>query len=84
MDEELNVDPKYKEAYNTGYLLAKEKPDVFQQMPESIDKNNPYNHGLLAGKRQYEAEQAKAYFKSFDRGDSKDRGKNKGDKGIKK
>lgn len=80
MDEELTVDPKYKQAYNNGYILAKHEPQLFKQIESSLDKDSP----LLAGKQQYEkekgAEKAKDYFKSFDRGDGKDRDKDKGPK----
>lgn len=74
----------YIKGFNTAYLRAKHQPELLNKLVSTLDNNNSYCEGILAGKEEYDIEKAKSYFKKFKKSDSSEKAKdkNKDNKGL--
>jgi hypothetical protein len=50
---------EYIKGFNNGYKMAKYKPELVEQMGDSIKGVNDYEKGLLGGIKEYQQEQEK-------------------------
>ncbi|HYC27371.1 MAG TPA: hypothetical protein VEB42_01130 [Chitinophagaceae bacterium] len=57
MEENLEqVDPKYQEGFNKGYLIAEHHPTLAAQLAAKPNDHSEFFKGLVAGKEQHEKE----------------------------
>ena len=45
------------EGFNSGYFLAKEKPELLQALLKGVTGNSEYLEGIKAGQKEYQLEQ---------------------------
>lgn len=56
-DIEIDLDPEYLKAFNHGYVLAREAPDLFQQLITQKYDHSSYLMGFKEGGKEYVKEQ---------------------------
>lgn len=72
-----NHELQFIEGFNSGYLLAKHKPDIASKLTDLLNPENDFCGGLISGKNEYELEKTRAQEKELldIRNKSKERGK---------
>lgn len=58
-EEIIDINPEYLEGFNGGYILAKEKPEQFNELMQSKNEHSQYYQGLKAGGKEYLREKFK-------------------------
>ena len=66
--------PQFQKCFNSGYLLAKHEPELYQKLEQSLKGNSEYITGLQAGKKQHDREVLLAMAKQAQQNKSKGRG----------
>ncbi|MBL7713094.1 MAG: hypothetical protein JNL13_11535, partial [Chitinophagaceae bacterium] len=59
IDEELQIDPDYQKGFNSGYIVAKEDPALFDQLVKSKNEHHSFFQGMKAGGKEYIKEKFK-------------------------
>lgn len=47
---------QYTKGFNSGYLLSKHEPELFDQLLNSLNKDSEYIQGMKQGKHQHDRE----------------------------
>lgn len=58
-DQETQIDPNYIKGFNNGYILAKEEPELFEQIMKTPNEDKEYFKGLKAGGKEFIKEKFK-------------------------
>jgi hypothetical protein len=56
MINEKEYQERFTKGFNEGYLLSRFEPQVYEQVMQKADSDNPYFRGMSDGHRKHERE----------------------------